>query len=205
MSKWSDAEIALIGAHDSKFPKHEVLHWQQLRTVPQSVRELLRSANEKMAEIEGDRNLSAEGIRHKRADIAREILTKLGKLAQPAEAAAARRKQKLQEKMDALLAEGKPKDVAEAQIAGEIRAHIAHSESPAITTLRLKGDKRAVAAVLGAPCYLSGLSEGETSAFRAHVLESTDEHRELRDIENALNVCRASIKSAEAMIAKRIS
>ena len=56
MSKWSDAEIALIGAHDSKFPTHEVLHWQQLRAVPQRVRELLRNANGKMAEIEGDRN-----------------------------------------------------------------------------------------------------------------------------------------------------
>jgi hypothetical protein len=203
MSKWSKAEIALIGAHDCKFPNHEVIHWQQLRAAPQRVRELMRVTNEKMTQVESDPNLSGEGIRQKRADIARETFGELGKLIQPAESAAARRSEKLREKMDAFLSEGKPKDIGEAQIAGEIRAHVARSESPAMAALKLKGDKRAVAAVLGAPCYLSGLNETEASAVRAQVLESTDEHRELRQIEHAVDVCRASIKSAEAMIVKR--
>jgi hypothetical protein len=109
----------------------------------------------------------------------------------------------LHAKMDTLVAEGKPKDVAEAQIASEIRAHIARSENPAMTALKLKDNKQAIAAVLGAPCFLSGLSEQEAGAFRAQVLESTDQQKELVEIENALKVCHAAIKSAASMVASR--
>jgi hypothetical protein len=199
-SRWTDNQINMVGAQASKFPGHEVLHGQALRAVPEGARELLRAANKTMTQIEHDPNLSAEGKRNKLADVAREVLAQLDK---PAESAAGRRIEKLREKMEAVVNEGKPQDVAGAQIAAEIRAHIARAEAPAMTALKLTSNKQAVAAVLGAPCFLSGLNEQEVSAFRANVLDSTNEQKEVRQIENALAVCHGAIKSAESMVSNR--
>jgi hypothetical protein len=202
MTKWSDARIALIGAQASRFPKHEVLHWQALRSVPERARELIRAADEKMTQIENDKDLSADGVKNKRADVAREVLA-LGTLMETVESSVGPRQEKLREKVDAFLMEGAPKDPMEAQIGGEIRAHIARSESPAMTALRLKANKQAVAAVLGAPSFLSGLSEEEASAFRAQALNTNDRQIELIEIEKAVGICEAAIKSAEEMICER--
>jgi hypothetical protein len=202
-NKWTANQIAIVGARASKFPTHEVVHWQTLRAVPPRIRELLHVANETMAQIEVDPNLSAEGKKRKRADAARETIAQLCNPMEPAESAAGRRIEKLRDKLDALVAEGRPKDAAEAQIAAEIRAHVARSERPAMTALKLKGNKQAVAAILEAPCFLSGLNEIEASAFRSQVLDATDQQKEMHEIENALTVCRAAIKTATTMLATR--
>jgi hypothetical protein len=201
--QWTENRISLVGAQDTKFPTHEVLHWQELRTVPERVRELIRATNETMTQIENDPNLSAEGIQHKRADFAREVLAQLDKLMEPAESAAGRRIEKLREKMDAVVTKGKPKDVAEAQIAAEIRAHIAKQESPVMAALRLKGDAKAISAVLDAPPFLSGLNEQEAATLRAEALASTEQQHEVNEITNALAVCKGAIKGAASMICER--
>jgi hypothetical protein len=119
-------------------------------------------------ESENGKDLSAD----KRADVAREVLAKLGTLMETVESSVGSRQEKLREKVDAFLMEGVPKDAMEAQIGGEIRAHIVRSENPAMAALKLKANSQAIAAVLGAPSFLSGLSEEEASAFRAQALNA---------------------------------
>ncbi len=75
--------------------------------------------------------------KRKKADVAREVIERLPMLIEPAQSTAGRRFEKLHEKMEAVVNDGKPKDVAEAQIATEIRAHIARSEAPAMVALKL--------------------------------------------------------------------
>jgi len=74
-----------------------------------------------------------------------------------------------------------------------------------MTAIKLKHDKRVAAALLeeDVPAFLSGLTDDESSIFRKQVLDSTDQQKEIREIENALTVCRSAIKSAAAMIAER--
>jgi hypothetical protein len=203
MGKWLDTQIALVGARDVQFPRHEVVHWLALRSVPERVRELLRSANEKMAEVESDPGLSMEGIRAKRAEVARQVLAELSQLMPSAEGAVTRRIEKLRAQMQAFLDEGKPKDVSEAQIAAEIRSFVARSSAPAMAALKLKNDRRAVSALLQAPGYLSGLSESDVNAFRREVLAPTAEATELSHIESALDVCQGAVDSAKQMLSTR--
>jgi hypothetical protein len=200
--KWTNNQIAMVGAQASKFPTHEVVHWQALRAVPERVRKLIRDVNEKITQVENDKNLSAEGIKHKRAAIAHEAYDELNKLKEPAPAVS-RRMETLSQKMSGVLTQGNPKDAIEGQVAGEIRAFVARQQSPVLAALKLKGDAQAVAAILGAPSFLSGLSDDEAATFRAQVLEGTEPAKEAAEIKKAIGVCSDAIKSAAAMITAR--
>jgi hypothetical protein len=200
---WSDAQLGMIGAQAAKLPQHQVLHWMAIRAVPETVRALMREVNDQMTAIENDRDLSPDGKQHKRAELAKEALAKLEKFVEPAERAAAKRVAGLEEKMSAHIAQGKPKDATEAQLATEIRAHIAGQESPIMAALKLKSDPKVIAAVLEAPSFLSGLSDEEASTLRAQALASSEQQREVDEITKGVGVCKSAVKSAAAMISAR--
>jgi hypothetical protein len=202
-NKWSEAQIAMIGAQASKFPSHQTLHWIALRCCVSQVREVVAEVNEKMAAIEDDKNLSAEGRRRACAELAKETLAKLQKILEAAEHEAARRVKRLEEQINAILAVGKPKDQTEAAIASEIRAHLARSKSPAMAALKLKTDPKVVAAVLDVPSFLSGLTEQEAATLRAEAIASTEQQKELDEIMKAVGVCKSAVKSAAGMVFAR--
>jgi hypothetical protein len=153
-----------------------------------------------MTSIEDSRDLNPVGVKNQRAQLAKKAIAALEKLIEPAQRAAERRIQALNEKMSATIE--KPKD-AEAPIAAEIRAHIARQPSPIMAALKLKDNKETVTAILGAPSYLSGLSDQEAATLRTQVLSATDQQKEVQEIQNALRVVHQAVKSATGMISER--
>jgi hypothetical protein len=198
MATWSENQIATVGSQASRFPDHQVIHWMELRAAPEKIRALVQETNVKMTGVESSRELAPEGVKNQRAQLAKTAIAELDKVIEPAQRAAARRIEALNQKLSTAIA--KPED---ASVAAEIRRHIAGKPSPILAALALKGHAETVAAILGAPSYLSGLSEQEAATLRTQVLSSTDQHKELREIQNALNVCHQTVKSATAMILER--
>jgi hypothetical protein len=200
MSKhsWSNSQIATVGAQTSRFPGHQVTHWMELRAVSDRVRELLKETDAKLAAIEDDRGLNPDGIKQRCAEIAKQALVDLDKLIEPAQKAADRRLQHLNAKLASVIA--KPDDQSTAR---EIRAHIAKQASPIFAALALKGHPETVSAILGAPSYLSNISEADAATLRSQVLGSTPEQAEVNQIQAALKVVGDAVRSASSMVNAR--
>jgi predicted NBD/HSP70 family sugar kinase len=198
MSKhsWSDNAINLVGAAASRFPAHEVVHYQALRQAPENVREILRETNAKMSEAESNKDLTADGVKNQCAKIAKEAIEKLEQVLEPAQRACDRRLQALNAKLATVIA--KPSENAR-----EIRSWIAKQQSPIMSALAKVNDTETVAALCGAPSYLSGLSSADLATLRARVVGETVEAKEAEQIQQALGVISAATKSAAAMINQR--
>jgi hypothetical protein len=76
-----------------------------------------------MTQIENDPNLSGEGKKRKKADIAREVFAHLPTLIELAESAAGRRIEKLREKIEAVVNDGMWK-TAEGRSLNELYGHL---------------------------------------------------------------------------------
>lgn len=198
-TRWSDAQINMIGAQASNFPTHNVVHWNELHSISERVRALVHATNEAMAQVEEDKNLSTTGMSSKRAEVAREALDQLARVMEPAQGAVARRITALNVKAQATFGPEK----SDPYIAAEIRAHIAKSESPAMAAHKHMHNKQVVAAILAAPSFLSGLSEQEAQALRARLADSTDQGKEIAEINKAVSACHGAVRSAAAMIGQR--
>ena len=196
---WTDAQLNMIGAQAIRFPDNQTLHWTAIRETPNRIRELMRDLNTEMTAVEGNPDLSVDGVNRMRAQAAKEALSKLEKVTEPAEREATKRVEKLQEKSNAFLEQGK----AEPHIAVEIRSHLAKQKSPIMAALKQKNDPRVISAVIEAPAFLSGMTEEEASTLRANALAGTEQHKEVIEITKAIEVCRNAVKSAAAMIGVR--
>jgi hypothetical protein len=187
---------------DARFPTHPVAHWQDLRAVAPRARQILKDTNAKMNSVETDRNLSPEGVKRARAEIGKAAIAQLNDLAAPSPAVE-RRMKALNEKTDAALAEGSAQNSTQGQVASEIRSYVANSDAPAMTAHRLIGNKKALAAVLDAPAFLSGLNDDEHNALRSRAGASTDSGKEAQEIGKALEVNNGTVRQAVGKIAQR--
>jgi hypothetical protein len=195
---WSDAEINLVGGADTRFPQHETLPWAELRALPARVRELLRATNDMMTVVEQDRGLSAHGVGEKRAAIGDSAIAELEKMA-TRPSSVVRHLEALEEKTKAELLKGK----GDSSVASEIRSHIARSESPALTATSLVSNPEVLAAVLGAPSFLSGLTEDQVNAIRERATASTESGEQTAEIKKAIEVCNGAFRAAAAKVAQR--
>jgi hypothetical protein len=197
-SSWSPAHLSTIGAQLTKLPPHEVIHWQQLRGVKDRIGEIMAEANVALSAIEDDSALTPQGKQQKAAALGKETIAKIEGATDAANKAAQRRIQALETKLASVIE--KPADPAVAQ---EIRAYIKNQASPIMAAIKLKDHKETVAAILGAPPYLSGISEADSATLRAQILSATPEQKEIGDIQQALGVVQNAIRSATSMINAR--
>jgi hypothetical protein len=165
------------------------------------VRQILKDTNAKMNSVETDRNLSPEGVKRARAEIGKAAIAQLNDLAAPT-GAVSRRLEHLNKKNDEALAEG-AKNSTQGQVASEIRSYVAKSHAPAMTAHKLIGNKQALAAILDAPAFLSGLSDSEHAQLRDRVGASTDAGKETAEIKKALETNNGTIRQAVGKIAAR--
>ena len=91
------------------------------------------------------------------------------------------------------------------RFAAEIRAHVKASGAPAMAAMAMAKDRRAVAALLEGPPFLWGGTEQEAAALRDAAVEAAEPGvvPEVRELNDALAVCRGAIASANALIAER--
>jgi len=205
-NKWTAAQIATVGSQVATLPDAEVLHWKGARDVTAAVQAILTETDTALAAIEDDAGLNQAGIDARRAEIAKAALEKIktGSKLDVAKAHAARRAEALKAKVEKTRADNKP-DAAEAVVHGEIRAHIAKSESPLTTATALaRSNKQVAAAIFGAPAFLSGLTGEQIETLRSVItVDDSPEAKELQQIEKALAICDSTIRSAESLIATR--
>jgi hypothetical protein len=198
-SSWSENHINLVGSQSARFNQTPVVvHWLELKKAPEGVREILRDVNVKMSQVEESKELAPEGVKNQRAQIAKEAVAKLEQAIEPAQRAADRRLQALNNKLSTVIA--KPSDAA---LAAEIRAHISKQPSPIFAALALKNDPQTISALVSAPSYLSGLSDADVATLKAQVLGATAEQKEIGEIQGALGIVQGAVKSAAAMINSR--
>jgi len=109
--------------------------------------------------------------------------------------AVARRLEKLREKMTVL--PGTPGG-ADVHVASEIRAFIRAQESPEQFAYGLRTDPKVVQAVLGAPSFLSGMSDEAAGRLRAVALETChpEEVREVEELTAAEKIARDALALA---------
>jgi hypothetical protein len=199
MSKlWSAAALATIGAQASRLPETPVTHWMEMKAAPARVREIMAEANVALAAIEDDSTLTPAGKQQRAAELGKAVIAKLEGATESAEKAADRRIQALNAKLSTVIE--KPADPAVAQ---EIRAHIKNQPSPIMAALALVGDPQTVSALVGAPAFLSGLTDKDIALLKSKVLGTTPHQKEIQEIEGALGVVSAAVKSAKAMVSER--
>jgi len=187
----------MVGARPIVGP--EVLHWQALRGVPERVRKVLTEYDAKLAEVEGDMMLSTAGKQAKLAEVAQQAIAELEKLTTPAESVG-RRVGILSKKMDVHLAQAN--ESTSDFIKAEIRAHLKNNGGVK-AALSLKDNPAVLAAALGGPPFLSGMSDAEATVLRREAFKHTPEAQELDAIERARGIGADAIRVATGMVNER--
>lgn len=160
----------------------------------------------RMTMVETDDDLSPKGRAKLRADIANEVLAELDQF-QPlskAKNVVARRISNLKEKMVAL--PGEPTTQKDLAVAGEIRALLrAKGEDAEQFAFSHRTDPKLVAAILGAPAFLSGMSQDAVERLRAVASQALypAEVEEIAALEAAERVAMQAAEHARERIARR--
>jgi hypothetical protein len=202
--KWSNLEMD-VGVLSARWPKIETTYWNSLRESVDGLREMMRLLNDRMDAVEHDADLSPKGMVRLRADIARGALSELNDYVPLTKAtnAVARRINALKERMTVLPAT--PTSAAEIALAAEIRAAVRAKPEPEKFAFEHRTDPKLVAAVLGAPAFLSGLTPEAVDRIRDIALRSLHpaEVEEISALEAAEMVAAQAVQHARERIAKR--
>jgi hypothetical protein len=203
---WSNSEMH-VGALSAKWPTGEsgdLSYWKSLRESVEAVRGLMELLNGRFIDVDKDPNLSPVGRANQRTKMAREALEEL-KAFEPLTRASntvARRIANLKEKLTALPG---PSSVADIHLAAEIRAAIKQHKTPEAFAFELRSDPKAMAAVLAAPAFLSGLKDEAVGRLREAALQALhpQEVQEIADLEQAQKVAADAVRVASERIAQR--
>jgi hypothetical protein len=133
-------------------------------------RERVAKACEAMDQIDADRDLSAEGKVRKNKKVVADALADFqqSRTLTAAKEAVERQVAKWAEKMG--MAVKPPTNIAEAVVQSEIRAHLSAMKEGKVSFLqRYVTDPRVASAVLGAPSFLSGLTEVEVAVVQSRI------------------------------------
>jgi hypothetical protein len=178
----------------ARWPEPKYIHWEKLHAVADEARDRVAKAWAAMDEIDADRDLSSEGRDRKKKKLAAEVIADFqkSKALVGAKDAVERMVAKWAEQTG--LAVKAPANIAEAVIQSEIRAHLVAVKGSKIDFLRTHATDPVVAsAILGAPGFLSGLSEAEITMVRHRI----DEHV-APEVAAARDATLKAMKEAEA-------
>jgi len=164
-----DVEVSIMG--DRPTVKGGMLYWSALHAAVDDARACVTNAFAKYAAVDHDKNLSPDGKASKKRAIAEAAIASLSKLKSLDQARAAIEQQMLAWDKESGLAFKPPAYVGEAVQLSEIRAHLATLKAVDRVGFVTKhaNDARVVQAVLGAPAFLSGLTDAEIDVVRQQI------------------------------------
>ena len=152
--RWPPADVA------------KTIAWDRLREAVDALRSLVRVVDDRCLQAEQNQDLSPGGVARRRTELGRQALTELAsfKPFQLAEKAVSNDLALLEKGMADL--PQPPTEVADVMLAQEIRQYIRGQKSPIDVAMKSISDPRMLGAILGAPSFLSGLSETEIDVVR---------------------------------------
>jgi hypothetical protein len=166
--EFSELELrATIVPQQVKWPAPEYLHWQKLHRCADEARERVAQAWAAFDAMDNDGDLSPEGRARKKKKVADEASAgfKESRTLTAAKEAVERQVAKWAEKTG--LAVKPPTNIAEAVVQSEIRAHLSAMKEGKVSFLQQHvSDPRVASAVLGAPPFLSGLTDVEVAVVQ---------------------------------------
>jgi hypothetical protein len=202
---------ATIVPEQVRWPAPDFVHWQRLHAVADEARDRVTKAWAAMDEIDADGDLSSEGRARKKKKLAAEAIADFqkSKALVDAKDAVERMVAKWAEKTG--LAVKAPANIAEAVIQSEIRAHLGTVKGSKLDFLRTHATDPAVAsAILGAPGFLSGLTDAELALVKhkveQHISPEIAEARAatLKALKEAEQGCKEqSIRSSRVPVCRR--
>jgi hypothetical protein len=149
----------------------DLLHFQKMKRAMYEARDRVERTYEALDAIEADPNLSAQGRAERCREIAEQVMSE--HKASPTLARAKEAVASVQARWDARIADAlkPPKDHVEATLHAQIREHVSQMKEGRVQFLNEQGgDPSVAAALLLAPPFLSGLSEGEVTMLQ-HKIE----------------------------------
>jgi hypothetical protein len=171
--EFSELELrATIVPQQVKWPAPEYLHWQKLHRCADEARERVAQAWAAFDAIDNDSDLSPEGRERKKKKVADEASAgfKESRTLTAAKEVVERQVAKWAERTG--MATKPPTNIAEAVVQSEIRAHLAAIKDSKMSFLqRHVTDPRVASAVLGAPPFLSGLTDAEIAVVQKRIEE----------------------------------
>ena len=144
--------------------------WPKLHAAMDEARERVSKAWARMDEIDADGDLSNEGRIRKKKTLATEAIADFqnSKTLEAAKAVVSRLKAKWSEETG--LPTNPPSNIGDAMMQAEIRSHLAAMKGSKMDFLAKHAiDPRVAAAVLGAPPFLSGLSDTEAVVVKRRI------------------------------------
>jgi hypothetical protein len=154
----------------ARWPEPKVLHWQALHRCADEARDRVAQAWAAISEIDADKDLSSEGKARRRKKVTDETIADFerSKTLISAKDAVERQVAKWEEQTGMTVKP--PTNVAEAVVYSEIRAHLAAMKGSKLGFVEQHvSDPRVASAVLGAPPFLSGLSQTEVAMVKNKV------------------------------------
>jgi hypothetical protein len=154
----------------ARWPEPKVLHWQALHRCADEARERVAQAWAAISEIDADKDLSSEGKARRRKKVTDETIADFerSKTLISAKDAVERQVAKWEEQTGMTVKP--PTNVAEAVVYSEIRAHLAAIKGSKLGFVeRHVSDQRVASAVIGAPPFLSGLTDAEVAVVRNRI------------------------------------
>ena len=163
-----DVQVSIMG--DRPTIKGGALHWSALHACVDDARDRVTKAFAKMAAIDGDKNLSAAGKESKKKGIAEAAITDLEKSKSLSAARKSVEHQITKWDDEIGLTPQIPASIGESVQLSEIRSYISVMKGNRVDFVaKHASDPRVVAAVLGAPAFLSGLIDADINIVRSQV------------------------------------
>ena len=185
---------ATIIPQQVRWPAPEYVHWQKLHAVADEARDSVAKAWAAFDAIDKDVDLSAEGKARQKKKVAATAIAEFeqSKTLLGARDAVARQVEKWTEKTGLVLK--MPANIVEAVIQSEIRAHLAAMKGGKLGFLEKHAtDPVVAAAILGAPGFLSGLTDTELTFVKQNV-----EQHMAPEVTKARDATLKAMKEAEA-------
>jgi len=155
-----DVKTSLMG----ETPTIQGLHWLKLHAAANEARQRVASAWAAMDEIDADIDLSPQGKGRKKQQFAADAIADFQKSKALLEAKDAVERQLAKWEKETGLAIKTPTNLAEIVMQSEIRAHLAAMKDKRLAFLeRHATDPRVASAILGAPPFLSGLTDDDVA------------------------------------------
>ena len=175
---WPSPEVKVSIMGDKPTITGGALLWSDLHAAVDDARACVTNVFAKCAAVDDDKNLSPDGKASKKRAIAEDAIAGLSKLKSLDKARGAVEQQMLAWDKESGLAFKPPADVGEAVQFSEIRAHLARVKAVDRVSFVTKhaNDARVVQAVLGAPAFLSGLTDAEIDVVRQQLEKRVAPH-----------------------------
>ncbi|WP_027142095.1 hypothetical protein [Mesorhizobium sp. WSM3626] len=205
-----DSKLAMIGAQEANWPSSDVsIWWRKSHEAMAAIRAGVRLIDIKISEQEGNNDLSVAGRLKAIGQIG---LAAIEAGIGGAEVAAADREidRRVAHVSTAITMPELPNDIADVMLAQEIRAFIRSKRGPGdpvmyLHNTKVMGDPRVVAAVSGAPAFLSGLTDEEKTQFitRAQLALFPSSATEQQALLKAKLLLHDAVGQADRMIGER--